>query len=161
MMRLGSPELPIGIVFRQIHTSAEREEARSLLLATAGPSWRILGLDERCTGFGLWDLTAEGTGLVAAAVIRPVEPRVVELCAWAALAAPPWSTAGERLVREVVDTLRADGAERVVARPAKVGRHERELLHRAGFRPVRLQCLDVQVPDEDGADSAVWLSLGL
>ena len=159
-MRLGSPELPIGIVFRQIHTSAEREEARSLLLATVGPSWRILGLDERCTGFGLWDLTAEGTGLVAAAVIRPVEPRVVELCAWAALAAPPWSTAGDRLVREVVDTLRADGAERVVARAAKVGCLERSCCTEPGSGPSGFEYLDVQVPDEDGADSAVWLSLG-
>jgi GNAT superfamily N-acetyltransferase len=161
-MRPGSPGLPVGIVFRRLPIGIERQLARSLL-AAGGPSWRAPGTGGRWTWFGLWDLAAAGgTGLLGTAAIRPVEPRVAELCALAVLATRPWRAVGDRLVREVADTLRADGAERVVARLAGDRRQGLELLRGAGFRPAGLQWPDVQAPGQDGADGlTVWLSLEL
>ena len=109
-MRPDSVELPVGVVFRRLRSAPE-----------AGG---------RCTWFGLWDLAAGGTGPLATAAIRWAGSGVVELCA---LAVPtgPSSVIGDRLLREVADALRADGAERVVA--VLPGDRDRALLWRAGF----------------------------
>jgi len=64
----------------------------------------------------LWLAPVEGVGLVGAAATRLVTPKTAELCVLAVPAAPPWPGPGDRLVREVADALRAQGAERVVAR---------------------------------------------
>ena len=161
-MRPDSVQLPVGIVFRRLHTGAEQELARSAVAATGRPCGPP-GTGGRWTWFGLWDLTAaSGTGLLGAAAIRPIEARMAKLCAWAVLTTPPCSVIGDRLLREVADTLRADGAECVVARPAEGRREERELLQRAGFGPVGLPGPGLQVSDEDGAGgSAGWLVLEL
>jgi hypothetical protein len=94
-------ELPVGVVFRRLDSAPE------------------------AVWFELRDLTAGGTGLLGTAVVRWVGSGVVELCAVSVSGA----AVGDRLLREVADALRADGAERVVATlPGG-----RELLLRAGF----------------------------
>jgi GNAT superfamily N-acetyltransferase len=114
-MHQGRQHPPAGIVFRRLHTGVERELARSLLQA-GGPSWHAVGQTGEWAWFGLWDLApTEGTGLVGAAATRPVAPRTVELCALAVPAAAPWRGLGDRLLREVADTLRADGDGQIVA----------------------------------------------
>jgi hypothetical protein len=122
-MRPAAQELPVGIVFRRLRTEVG--------------DW---------TWFGLCDVAAGGTGLLGAAAVRFVRPRVVELCAWTVPGAPP---VGDRLVREVADAMRAEGAEQMIARLPQ----ERDLLVRAGSQP-----LGRQEPDDD---SAGWLSLEL
>jgi hypothetical protein len=102
-MRPGAPELPVGIVFRRLHTDADR----AILAAD------LLELRLDWTWFGLWDLAAQGSGLLAAAAIRATETQVVELCAWVV---PPSSAVGDRLFREVTDALRAEGVEQVVVK---------------------------------------------
>ena len=102
-MRKGAPELPVGIVFRRLHTDADRAVLADDLLKP-GLDW---------TWFGLWDLAGQGSGLLAAAAIRAIETRVVELCAWVV---PPSSAVGDRLFREVGDALRADGVEQVIVK---------------------------------------------
>lgn len=161
-MQPGPPDPPAGIVFRRLHTSVERDLAGSLL-AAGGPSWRALGYAGQWVWFGLWDLApTEGTGLVGAAATRPVTPRTVELCAMAMPAAPPWRGLGDRLLREVADTLRAQGAERMVTRlPAGEGQGP-TLLRDAGFATAGSQGPDGDAPGSDRADGAgVWLSLEL
>jgi hypothetical protein len=106
VMRPDSVELPVGVVFRRLR-SADR---------TVDGGW---------TWFGLCDLAADGTGLLATAAIRRIGAGVVELCA--VTAASP--QVGDRLLREVADALRADGAERIVAALPD----QPELLRRAGF----------------------------
>ena len=54
-MRQGAPELPIGIVFRRLHTDADRAVLADDLLKP--------GLD--CTWSGSWDLAGQGSGLLA------------------------------------------------------------------------------------------------
>jgi GNAT superfamily N-acetyltransferase len=161
-MQPGLPDPPAGIVFRRLHTGVERDLAGSLL-AAGGPSWRSSGPSPEWVWFGLWDLgPADGMGLVGAAATRLVTPRTVELCALAEPAAPPWRGLGDRLVREVADTLRAQGAEWMVARlPAGEG-HGLTLLGDAGFTAVGRRRLDGYEPGSSGADAdGVWLSLEL
>lgn len=160
-MRPGSAQLPVGIVFRRLPTDVEQELARATVVA-AGRPLPAPATGDRWTWFGLWDLAAAGgTGLLAVAAIRPIGPRTAKLCAWAVPTAP-WSAVGDRLLREVADTLRADGAERVVVRPPEGCPQERQLLHGAGFRPVGLAGPDLQVSDQEDVDrSAGWLLLEL
>jgi hypothetical protein len=66
----------------------------------------------------LWLAPVEGVGLVGAAATRLVTPKTAELCVLAVPTALPWPGLGDRLVREVADALRAQGAERLVARSA-------------------------------------------
>jgi GNAT superfamily N-acetyltransferase len=150
-MRGGSPDAPAGIVFRRLHGDAERAQARSLL-AAGGRSWsagRLGGL----AWFGLWDLAAaDGVALLGAAATRPVTVGTAELCALAVPAAPPWQGLADRLLREVADALRAQGVERMVARPGSD--HGRlALLRDAGLAPLPAG----QRPELPGA----WLSLEL
>jgi GNAT superfamily N-acetyltransferase len=160
-MRAGPPGLPAGIVFRRLHTDAERALARSLL-AAGGRPWpggRASGL----AWFGLWDLAAaEEVALLGAAATRPVTAATAELCALAVPAEPPWRGLGDRLLREVADTLRAQGVERLVARlEGDDGRLA--LLRDAGLVPLpapRRQ--ELPWGGSNGADDAgVWLSLEL
>jgi L-amino acid N-acyltransferase YncA len=160
-MHQGRQDPPAGIVFRRLHTGVERELARSLLEA-GGPSWRALGQAGEWVWFGLWDLApTEGAGLVGAVATRPVAPRTVELCALAVPATLPWRGLGDRLVREVADTLRAQGAERMVARlPAGQGQGP-ALLRDAGFAAAGARP-DGYDPGSSAVDGAgVWLSLEL
>ena len=99
-MRPDTTELPVGVVFRRLRAP-------------------------EATWFGLWDLTAGGTGLLGTAAVRWVGPGVVEL----RVVDVPADVVGDRLLREVADALRADGAERVVAALPDDG----DLLRRAGF----------------------------
>jgi GNAT superfamily N-acetyltransferase len=160
-MRAGPPGLPAGIVFRRLHGEDERALARSLLAATgrAGSAGEERGL----AWFGLWDLAvAEEVALIGAAATRPVTAATVELCALAVPAEPPWQGLGERLLREVADTLRAEGVEQMVARVD--GDDGRVALPRdAGLVPLpapRRQ--ELSSGASSGADGAgVWLSLEL
>jgi GNAT superfamily N-acetyltransferase len=160
-MRAGPPGLPAGIVFRRLRTEAERALALSLLAAGGRslPAGRASGV----TWFGLWDLAAaEGVALIGAAATRPVTAATAELCALAVPAAVPWRGLGDRLLREVADTLRAHGVERMVARlEGDDGR--RAMLRDAGLVPVpALQRQELPRPGSGGADDAdVWLSLEL
>ena len=81
-----------------------------------------------------------------------VTPKAAELCVLAVPAALPWPGLGDRLVREVADALRAQGAERVVARPAGGDGRRLALLRGAGF-----EAAGPRHPD----GPAVWLSLEL
>jgi GNAT superfamily N-acetyltransferase len=160
-MQPGPLDPPAGIVFRRLDTSAEQDLARSLL-AAGGPLWRSLGPRREWVWFGLWDLApTDGTGLVAVAAIRPVTARTVELGALAVPAALPWRGLGDRLLREVADTLRGQGAERVVVRLPEEGRGP-TLLRDAGFAAAGLQPPDGHEPGSHGVGRAgVWLSLEL
>jgi N-acetylglutamate synthase-like GNAT family acetyltransferase len=80
--------------------------------------------------FGLWDLAAPaGDGLVGVAVTRALDDgRSVELCGIAVPAQLRCQGLGRRLVAEVADAWRAEGALRLVARDPVAG-----LLARTGF----------------------------
>ena len=106
-MRPDAVELPVGVVFRRLRSGVETPNGR-------------------CTWYGLWDL-AGGTGALGTVAVRRIGSGVVELCA---LSVPgEQSAVGDRLLRDVADAVRADGAERVVATLPD----DRELLLRAGF----------------------------
>jgi hypothetical protein len=107
-MRPDAVELPVGVVFRRLRSGVETPDGRR-------------------TWYGLWDLAAGGTGPLGTVAVRRVGSGVVELCA---LSVPgePWAV-GDRLLRDVADALRADGAERLVATLPE----HRELLLHAGF----------------------------
>ena len=160
-MRAGPAGLPAGIVFRRLHTDAERALARSLLAATGRA--RSAGEEGGLAWFGLWDLAAaEEVALIGAAATRAVTAATAELCALAVAAELPWQGLGDRLLREVADILRAQGVERMVARvEADDGRGA--LLRDAGLVPLparRRQELPPGAPY--GTDDAgAWLSLEL
>jgi GNAT superfamily N-acetyltransferase len=160
-MQPGPLDPPAGIVFRRLDGGLERDLARSLL-AAGGPSWRSLGPRGEWRWFGLWDLApTDGTGLVGVAAIRPITARTVELCGLAVPAALPWRGLGDRLLREVADTLRGQGAERVVVRLPGEGRGP-TLLRDAGFAAAGRQPPDGDEAGADGVGAAwVWLSLEL
>jgi GNAT superfamily N-acetyltransferase len=157
-MRAGPTGLPAGIVFRRLRTDAERALARSLPAAGGRlwPAGRAGGL----AWFGLWDLAAdEGETLLGAAATRPVTAATAELCALAIPAAPPWRGLGDRLLREVADTLRAQGVERMVARlEGDDGRLA--LLRDAGLVPLPARQRQ-ELARGDPRDAGVWLSLEL
>jgi hypothetical protein len=161
-MGSGSPGPPVGVVFRRLRSSGERELARSLL-AAGGPSYRSPRYAGGGSWFGLWDLaSAEGAGLVGVAATRLVTAMTVELCVVALPAALPWRGLGGRLVREVADTLRADGAEQMVARPATSDGQGLAVLRSVGFGPPGPQCPDLgELGSEEPDSSTVWLSLEL
>jgi GNAT superfamily N-acetyltransferase len=119
-----------GIVFRRLATEAERSRAQQLLQAAGLPSAATPNTD----WFGLWDLTAaEGADLVAVATIRPWGPGAVELGALAVGAAARGRGLGRRLLTEVVNRVRAGGADVLVARLHAGGGGPAFLLA-AGFR---------------------------
>jgi L-amino acid N-acyltransferase YncA len=159
-MHQGRRDPPAGIVFRRLRAGVEQELARSLLRA-GGPSWHAGGQAGGWVWFGLWDLApTAGAGLVGAAATRPLAPRAVELCALALPAAAPWRGLGDRLLREVADTLRAQGAERMVARPPAGQDQEPALLRDAGFAAAGTRP-DGYEPGSAWDGAGVWLSLEL
>jgi ribosomal protein S18 acetylase RimI-like enzyme len=123
---------PAGIVFRRLDGGSEVALAGRLLAAdglqppaTAGAS----------TWFGLWDLTAAGgESLVGVAVTGPVGQATVQLYAVAVRAARRRRGFGSRLVREVADTLRAQGSTSLVVAPPTDDVTVRRLVA-LGFRP--------------------------
>lgn len=121
-----------GILFRGMTAGAELDQARRLVQTVGLP----VPDDAAATWFGLWDLSAaEGADLLAAAAIRPAGPGVVELAAFAVSASVGYRDHGHRLLHEVLDRMRAAGADRLVA-PLPASEGERALLLAAGFRPV-------------------------
>jgi GNAT superfamily N-acetyltransferase len=120
------PATPVtGIVFRRLVTPSERNLASGLLADGAIPS-RL---------FGLWDLAApDGEELVGVATARPADAGgSVELCGIAIRAGRRRRGLGRRLVAEVADALRSEGAGRLVARLEDGQGPAAALLARAGF----------------------------
>ncbi|MGY1617414.1 GNAT family N-acetyltransferase [Geodermatophilus sp. SYSU D00691] len=118
-----------GILFRRMTAEVERGRARRLLGSAGAP---VPG--HRATAwFGLWDLSAaEDADLLAVAACHPVRRGVVELDALVVAEAVRRRGHGHRLLHELVNRARADGAQRVVVRlPA--GNDGRALLSSAGF----------------------------
>ena len=124
-----------GIVFRRLRWPSEHEVADRLLAGvgtTPSAMWRR-GQGEL---FGLWDLAAPDAGaLVAAAATRPLDAGTVELCGLAVRGGLQRRGLGPRLVSEVADALRVDGAACLVARLDGGESGAAALLARAGFLP--------------------------
>jgi GNAT superfamily N-acetyltransferase len=122
-----------GIVFRRLRSLSEREAASSLLAdsgvpqPTVSPGGAVL--------FGLWDLAAPaGEGLVGVAATRALDDGgSVELCGIAVPPALRRRGLGYRLVTEVADALRVEGARRLVAKSTDAQSPATALLARAGF----------------------------
>ena len=123
-----------GIVFRQVRSASERETA-SRLLADGGVPAPAADRPGGTVLFGLWDLAAPaGDGPVGAAATRPVDDAgTVELCGIVVRAGLRRRGLGRRLLAEVADALRADGAARLLARLESTNGPAAALLARAGF----------------------------
>jgi GNAT superfamily N-acetyltransferase len=123
-----------GIVFRRLRTPAERKAAGRLLADGGAPASTVQS-DGGDVLFGLWDLAAlDAEALVAAAATRPADAGgTVELCGMVVRASLRHRGLGRRLVAEVADAMRSEGAERLVARPEKGQSPAAALLARAGF----------------------------
>jgi GNAT superfamily N-acetyltransferase len=123
-----------AIVFRRLRTPSEQEAARSLLADRSRPAAAV-----QCRGeevlFGLWDLAAlDVDALVAAAATGSADAGgSVELCGIVVCASQRRRGLGRRLVAEVADALRSEGAERLVARLEQGQSPAAALLARAGF----------------------------
>jgi ribosomal protein S18 acetylase RimI-like enzyme len=123
-----------GLVFRRLRSLSEREVAGRLLADSRVPPAAIRNSGDTVL-YGLWDLAAPAEeGLVAVAATQPPDDAgSVELCAIAIRADLRRRGLGRRLVTEVADALRAEGAARLVARLAGDHREAAALLARAGF----------------------------
>jgi GNAT superfamily N-acetyltransferase len=123
-----------GIVFRRVQSPSEREAASSLLADSGVPAAAVRSLGDAVL-FGLWDLAApDGEALVGVAATRPLEGAGwVELCGIAVRAGLRRRGLGRRLLAEVADALRADGAERLLAGCADAHSPATALLAYAGF----------------------------
>ena len=142
--------LPSGIVFRRLGTPAERARARGLLVA-AGPAYRSPRLAGDEVWSGLFDLTAaDGAAPAAVAATLPMSVRVLEVRALVVRTGAPSSAMWGRLVRELADECRAQGAEWLVAGIAD-GDTAAVELRRAGFGPA-------PVPGLPEAGSLGWLA---
>jgi GNAT superfamily N-acetyltransferase len=132
-MHLPLPPVP-GIVFRRLRSAGERGAAEIMLADGGAPAPTVLGQSGGML-FGLWDLAAsDSRALVAAAATRPLEVGgSVELCGIVVRASLRRRGLGRRLVNEVADVLRAEGAERLVARPERGQCPLAPLLAQAGF----------------------------
>ena len=116
-----------------------------------GSAYRSPRLSGDATWFGLCDLTAADGAApeVAAAALRR-SSRVLEVCA---MVVPTGAAALRgRLVRELTDVGRADGAQWIAAGAA--GTEAVDLLRRAGFAPVTARDLGLPV-----AASIAWWAL--
>jgi ribosomal protein S18 acetylase RimI-like enzyme len=135
-MRQAPPEPVTGIVFRRVQSPSDREGSSRLLADSGVPPAAVGGAGDTVL-YGLWDLTAQtGEGLVGAAATRPLDDAgagSVELCAIAIRADLRRRGLGLRLVTEVADALRAEGAARLGARLKGDHRPAAALLARAGF----------------------------
>jgi GNAT superfamily N-acetyltransferase len=123
-----------GIVFRRLRTPAEREAARRLLADSGVPPAAARDPGDAVL-YGLWDLAAPPeAGLVGvAATLPPDEAGSVELCGLAVRAGARRQGLGRRLVAEVADALRSEGAACLVARLEGADEPAAVLLARAGF----------------------------
>jgi hypothetical protein len=143
--------LPSGIVFRRLGAPAERSRARALLDA-AGPVYRSPRLAGDEVWSGLWNLTAaNGAALTAAAATRQASERVLEVRALVVRPGEHWPARCGRLVRELADVCRANGAEWMVAGIAGGDTAAMALLRRAGFNTT-------PVPGPPEAGSVEWLA---
>jgi GNAT superfamily N-acetyltransferase len=106
-----------GLVFRRLRSPSEREAAGRLLADSGVAPVAIRSAGETVL-YGLWDLAApNGDGLVGVAATRPPDDAgSVELCAIAIRADLRRRGLGRRIVTEVADASRAEGAARLVAR---------------------------------------------
>jgi ribosomal protein S18 acetylase RimI-like enzyme len=133
-MQQAPPGPVTGIVFRSVRSPSEREAAGRLLADSGVPPAAI-----RSSGgtvlYGLWDLAAPSEeGLVGVAATQPLDDAgSVELCGIAIRAGLRRRGLGRRLVTEVADALRAEGAARLLARLAGDHRPGAALLAQAGF----------------------------
>ncbi len=123
-----------GLVFRRLRSLSEREAAGRLLADSGVPPAAIRGSGDTVL-YGLWDLAAPyEEGLVGVAATQPPdEAGSVELCGFAIRAGLRRRGLGRRLVTEVADALRAEGAARLVARLEGDQRLAAVLLARTGF----------------------------
>ena len=150
-MVVDKDRLPSGIVFRRFGTPAERSRARGLLDA-AGPAYRSPRLAGDEVWFGLWNLTAaNGAALTAGAATLRMSARVLEVRALVVRTGVHRSAMWGRLVRELAEVCRAQGAEWMVAGTAGGDVAAAELLRRAGFDTTS----DPGLPD---AGSIGWLA---
>jgi ribosomal protein S18 acetylase RimI-like enzyme len=145
-----------GIVFRRLRSPTEREAA-CRLLADGGAPPRTVRTPGESVLFGLWDLAAPNEeGLVAvAATQRLDDARSVELCGIVVRPGLRRRGLGWRLVTEVADALRAQGAAHLVVRLEGDHRPAAALLARAGF---------AATTDADGQSAGTevgWLYLEL
>jgi GNAT superfamily N-acetyltransferase len=144
-----SPPVP-GIVFRRLQSAGERRAAESMLADGGAPAPTVRGQSGGVL-FGLWDLAAsDSQALVATAATRPLDAGgSVELCGIVVCASLRRRGLGRRLVNEVADVLRSEGAERLVARPECGQCPAGPLLAQAGFTAVT-----------DGGDAPPGVTLG-
>jgi GNAT superfamily N-acetyltransferase len=122
-----------GIVFRRLRSPSERDAAGGLLVDGGVPAAAVAA--GGAVLFGLWDLAAlDAEALVAAAATRALDDAgAVELCGLAIRADLRRRGLGRRLVAEVADALRSEGAERLIARVNKCQSPAAALLARVGF----------------------------
>jgi ribosomal protein S18 acetylase RimI-like enzyme len=153
------------MVFRKCRSPSERRAVGRLLAERGRPLGErgVAGADL----FGLWDLTAPaGQALAGAAAAGPVEDGgQVQLRGIAVAAGEGYQGLEGRLLSEVADSLRAQGAARLVARPADGAGPAPGLLRSAGFVPAGAgrAAADVNAP-RTGApanDEASWWELEL
>jgi ribosomal protein S18 acetylase RimI-like enzyme len=125
-----------GVVFRRLSSDAERAVADRLLAASGLPVTVPAGSGG--AAFGLWDLAAvDRTSLVGVAVTGPAAgPASVVLTAVAVHTSRRRAGFGRRLVREVADALRAEGAGWLIAAPPAGDVRAQRLLRAAGFVPM-------------------------
>jgi ribosomal protein S18 acetylase RimI-like enzyme len=130
-----APRRPLpGIVFRRLRSPSERSAASGLLADSGVPPAAIRSAGNTVL-YGLWDLAAHpGEGLVAVAATRPLDDAgSLQLCGIAVRVGLRRRGLGRRLLTEVADALRADGAERLLVRSADAQSPAAALLARAGF----------------------------
>ena len=149
------PDSVTAIVFRSVRSSSERSAARRLLADSGIPSVAPSSGDRVL--YGLWDLaTRTGQGLVGVAATQPPDAGgSVELCGVAIRGDLLRRGLGLRLVTEVADALRAEGATRLGVRLESDHGPAAALLTRAGF---------AATTDADGRSAgtgAVWRYLAL
>jgi hypothetical protein len=104
-------DAPTGVVFRRLDARPELDLAERMI--GAGPGFASPPFTPDSIWFGLWQLApAEGAGLVGVAISRQVAAGTAELCA----AVSPFPGLLARLVWEVANAYRAQGAEWLVTR---------------------------------------------
>lgn len=150
------PDPVTAIVFRSVRSSSERSAARRLLADSGIPPAAVPNAGDTVL-YGLWDLaTRTGQGLVGVAATQPPDAGgSVELCGVAIRGDLRHRGLGLRLVTEVADALRAEGATRLGVRLESDHGPAAALLTRAGF---------AAATDADGQSAgtgAVWRYLAL
>jgi ribosomal protein S18 acetylase RimI-like enzyme len=133
-MHQAPPDPVTAIVFRRLRSPSEREAASRLLTDSGVPPAAAHSAGDRAL-YGLWDLAAQpGEGLVGVAATQSLDAAgSVELCGIAIRAGLRRRRLGRRLVTEVADALRAEGAARLAARLHSEHMPAAALLAGAGF----------------------------